>query len=103
MEFEIDTTSIALPKEAQFTNTIGMVLKTNGSLSVLKSEIFVKLKDRMKEILPLIKMDFSQERKISIKNGVIDHENDKTIDEFLRDVKVADVGSYGKQVIANNK
>ena len=42
-------------------------------------------------------------RKISIKNGVIDAENDKTIDEFLRDVKVADVGSYGKQVIANNK
>ena len=61
MEFEIDTTSIALPKEAQFTNTIGMILKTNGSLSVLKSEIFVKLKDRMKEILPLIKMDVSQE------------------------------------------
>ena len=71
-----------------------MLLKTNGSLSVLKSEIFVKIKDRMEEILPLIKTDFSQERKISIKNGVIDHENDKTIDEFLRDV-----GSYGNQVI----
>jgi hypothetical protein len=54
----------------------------------LKSEIFIKT-------------DFRQERKISIKNGLIDPENYKTIDEFLRDVKVADVGSYGKQVIAD--
>ena len=99
MEFEIDTRSIALPKEALFTNTICMLLKTNGSLSVLKSEIFVKIKNRIKEILPLIKVDFSQVRKISIKNGVIDAENDRTIDEFLHDVKVADVEGYGEQVI----
>ena len=102
MDFEIDTTSIALPKEALFTNRIGMLLKTNGSITVLKPDIFEKIKDRIKEVLSLIKKDFQQERKKSIKNGVIDPEDDRSTDEFLCDVKVADNANYGKEVVENS-
>ena len=56
----------------------------------------------MKEVLPLIKKDFQQERKISIKNGVIDPEDDRSINEFLCDVKVADNVNYGKEVVENS-
>ena len=66
MELNLDTSVLPLPKEANFNATIGMLLRTNKSIHVLKTEIFVKVKNRVKIILPLIKSDFRLERKVSI-------------------------------------
>ena len=55
MELDLNTSKLPLPKDAIFDNAVGILLKTNKSISVLKTEILIKLKHRVKNaIIPLI-------------------------------------------------
>ena len=53
----------------------------------------------MKEVIPILKMDFKMVRKLSIKNGIITEEDGQEIDKFLQDVKKVDVVNYVKEVV----
>ena len=99
MELEINTRSLPLPSEIYLKNAISTLLQTNQSFSVMKKEIFDRIKIRMKEIIPILQMDFKMVRKLSIKNGIITEEDGQEIDKFLQDVKKIDVVNYAKEVV----
>ena len=100
MELEINTSQLNLPKEVHFKDVISMSLETTQSISVLKREIFNKIKDQVVMIIPLVKKDFKLERKLSIKNGVITEEDEQVIDEFLEDVAKMDLHKFGIETIS---
>ena len=83
MELEINTRSLPLPSEIYLKNAISTLLQTNQSFSVMKKEIFDRIKIRMKEIIPILQMDFKMVRKLSIKNGIITEEDGQEMDKFL--------------------
>ena len=101
MELEIEINNLPLPKEFNFKTAVGMLLKSNSSIAVLKTEIFMKLKNRVKnDIFPLIKTDFKLERKVSVNNGNISQEDLSKIDQFIEDVEKMNLTLFGTQVIA---
>ena len=101
MDINIDCTSLPLPKEVNFRNEIKMLLKTNKSLTMLKTEIFVKISRRVVLILPLIKSDFKDARQITVKNGEISDDNICQIDKFVEEADKINLANFGKQVIKN--
>ena len=101
MELEIDVSNLPLPKEINFNTAVGMLLKSNSSITVLKKEIFTKLRNRVKnEIFPLIETDFKLERKVSVNKGNVNQEDLSTIDQFIEDVEKMNLTLFGTQVIA---
>ena len=87
MDLEIKLCNVPLPKEAIFSSAIWHLMRNNGSLSLFKREIFVKIRTRMKEILPLIVSDFKAETNVTIKDGEISGEDSRKIDLFLGNVE----------------
>ena len=101
MELEIDVSNLPLPKEINFNTAVGMLLKSNSSITVLKKEIFTKLRNRVKnEVFPLIETDFKLEREVSVNKGNVNQEDLSTIDHFIEDVEKIYLTFFGTQVIA---
>ena len=99
MEIEIASSFLPLPREANFRNAIKMMMNTNHSMTILKNEIFVKLNRRVVLILPMIKSDFRDARKITVENGEITDGNLNQIDKFIKEAEMINLTKFGKQVI----
>ena len=99
MDIEIDSNFLPLPKEANFRSAVKIMMKTNQSMAKIKTEIFIKLNRRVMLILPLIRSDFRDARKITVKNSEITDENLCQIVEFVNEAEKMNLAKFGKQVI----
>ena len=71
IKMALEINKLCIPKMKHFCSTISSMMKTNYGTMVMQHEVFDKIKTRVSEIIPLLKMDFKMERKLEIKNGVI--------------------------------
>jgi hypothetical protein len=54
MKLNIDMSNIPSPKEVNFKNVIGMLLRTNRSIFIMKTEIFMKIRMNVKNVIFLL-------------------------------------------------
>ena len=100
MDFKLNHNLLPMPKEIHFQTAIGMLLKTNNSMHVMKTEIFQKIRIRMKDvILPIIINDFQSTTKVTVKDGIINPIDLDQIRTFLENVKNINITKFFTDVI----
>ena len=100
MDFQLNILDLPLPKELQFQTAIGMLLKTNDSMHLMKTEIFQKIRTRIKDIiLPIIFEDFQSTTKVSVKNGTISQNDLDQINLFLEKVQKMNILKFFNDVL----
>ena len=100
MDFKLNHNLLPMPKETHFQTAIGMLLKTNHSKHIMKTEIFQKIRIRMKDIiLPIIIEDFQSTTKVTVKDGIINPIDMDQIRSFLENVENINITRFFTEVL----
>ena len=100
MDFKLNHNLLPMPKETHFQTAIGMLLKTNHSKHIMKTEIFQKIRIRMKDIiLPIIIKDFQSTTKVTVKDGTISPIDLDKIKTFLDNAKNINITKFFNEIL----